>query len=230
MIRKLFEVLRAAFWGPCKIFARLAGRQTPSLPPYHMKESTRIKAELRRYGTEQLNSLPPAFVRECSKKVMDNLKAVPEFAKAKKILTCLSFGNEVDTWPLVNELASEERREVYVVRADRHDQQLHVHPYPCRLQTLSMGLKQPTPGEPEIPPDRANFTIEVALVLGILFDRTRGFRLGHGKGYFDRFLADKTFFTIGLAFERQLVESFPAEPHDVPLRMIVTESSVYRFD
>jgi len=105
---------------------------------------------------------------------------------------------------------------------------MHVHLYPCRLQTLSMGLCQPVPGEVEVPLGSINSIVEVAVILGLAFERGRCYRLGHGKGYFDRFLADKTFTTIGLSFETLMVDRLPVEPHDIPLRMIVTDDIVYR--
>jgi 5-formyltetrahydrofolate cyclo-ligase len=58
----------------------------------------------------------------------------------------------------------------------------------------------------------------------------RGHRLGHGKGYFDTALATvPEKLSIGLAFEAQRVDRLPVEPHDVRLKMIVTEKRVLRF-
>jgi 5-formyltetrahydrofolate cyclo-ligase len=70
--------------------------------------------------------------------------------------------------------------------------------------------------------------LDAAVILGLAFDRQRGYRLGQGKGYFDMFLAGKTFTTIGLSFKDLLLDRFPAEPHDVPVRLLVTEKQVYR--
>ncbi|NJK81752.1 MAG: 5-formyltetrahydrofolate cyclo-ligase [Chloroflexaceae bacterium] len=57
------------------------------------------------------------------------------------------------------------------------------------------------------------------------FDR-RGYRLGYGKGYYDRLLAVAPTPTIGLAFAMQEVEMVPTEPHDLPLTWVVTEHEV----
>lgn len=64
-------------------------------------------------------------------------------------------------------------------------------------------------------------------MLGLGFDR-RGFRLGYGSGYFDRFLAGRPFPAIALAFAVQLEDELPAEPHDIPMTVIVTENEIRR--
>jgi 5-formyltetrahydrofolate cyclo-ligase len=187
------------------------------------------KKEIRQQALERMKALPQPVINERSRLVILNLRQVPEFAEAKGVLTCLSFRQEVNTWPLVKELAADPEREVYVPRADRGDPRLHVHRYPCPLETLKIGLQQPPRGEPELPPEEIASRIDAALVLGVLFDRHRGYRLGYGGGYFDRFLAQHRLFSIGLAFECQMVESLPVAPHDIPMSVVVTEDEVYRF-
>jgi 5-formyltetrahydrofolate cyclo-ligase len=55
-----------------------------------------------------------------------------------------------------------------------------------------------------------------------------GHRLGYGKGYYDRFLSilSPHVKKIGLAFSIQEVDEIPAEPHDVPLDIVITEQGV----
>lgn len=70
----------------------------------------------------------------------------------------------------------------------------------------------------------------VILVPVLAFD-LRLMRLGQGAGFYDRTLADlrKTVpvLSVGLAFECQRAETVPAEPHDQPLDLVVTEQSIY---
>jgi 5-formyltetrahydrofolate cyclo-ligase len=70
-------------------------------------------------------------------------------------------------------------------------------------------------------------TIQVVVLPGLAFD-LRGYRLGRGAGYYDRSLPalGPGARRIGLAFECQVVECMPADPHDVPVDRIVTEDRV----
>jgi 5-formyltetrahydrofolate cyclo-ligase len=63
--------------------------------------------------------------------------------------------------------------------------------------------------------------LDLTLVPGIAFD-VRGCRLGRGKGYYDRLLAGVSGTTCGVAFDEQIVESIPVEPHDIRLNCILT--------
>jgi 5-formyltetrahydrofolate cyclo-ligase len=69
---------------------------------------------------------------------------------------------------------------------------------------------------------------DLVLVPLLAFDRT-GARLGYGQGHYDRTLAAlrarRPVSAIGLAFAAQEVACLPAEPHDIPLDGIVTETA-----
>jgi 5-formyltetrahydrofolate cyclo-ligase len=164
--------------------------------------------------------------RAAAESATARLLTLPEVASASALVVCLSFGDEIDTWPLVDRLLAS-GREVYVPRADPADRQLHLHRYPCELRTISFGLKQPPRDVPELPAQRIETTIDAAIALGLAFDR-RGYRLGYGTGYFDRFLAGRPFPAIGFAFDLQIIEHMPEESHDVPMAAVVTESTTWR--
>lgn len=65
------------------------------------------------------------------------------------------------------------------------------------------------------------------LVPGLAFSKD-GKRLGKGGGYYDKFLSkEPEHRTIALAYEFQLTDGIPAEEHDRPVNVIVTESGIY---
>ncbi len=64
--------------------------------------------------------------------------------------------------------------------------------------------------------------LRVIVVPGVAFD-AQGGRLGHGRGHFDRLLAQSGALLVGLCFENRLVEAVPLEPHDVRMDVVATE-------
>ncbi len=184
------------------------------------------KSELRERLRGRIEAIDPATAARAASRIADRVLALPEIERAEQILTCLSFGSEVDTWRLIERLRSA-GKSLFVPRADPGDGRLHVHPFPCPLRTLAFGLQQPRRDAPELEPGALDETLDAALVLGLGFDR-RGFRLGYGSGYFDRFLVRRPFPAIGLAYAAQIEEALPAERHDVPMQLLVTEDGVYR--
>lgn len=64
------------------------------------------------------------------------------------------------------------------------------------------------------------------LVPGVGFN-VRGERLGHGKGFYDRALADCSGIKLGVGFQRQVIDgSFGFEEWDVPMDLICTEDGL----
>lgn len=183
------------------------------------------KPELRRRMIAQLARLEPGERRRAAAAATESWLAQPE-ADAAGILVCLAFGDEIDTAAVIERLAAA-GRELFVTRADPRDRQLHVHRWPCELVTLEFGLRQPPRGAPELAAGEIAARVGAALVLGLAFD-PRGFRLGHGSGYFDRFLARHPIPSLGFAFDLQLVERIADEPHDVPMHGVVTDRRVVR--
>ena len=71
--------------------------------------------------------------------------------------------------------------------------------------------------------------IDCVIVPGAAFDR-QGNRLGLGGGYYDRFLQRvPNAKRVALAFDYQLLEAVPAEPHDAKMDIIITESETLTF-
>ena len=89
------------------------------------------------------------------------------------------------------------------------------------LEAGPFGIQQPAAGAEVVP--------DVLVVPLLAFDRA-GHRLGYGGGYYDRTLAALhargPVLAIGLAFAAQAVRSVPAEPHDVPLQAVLTETGL----
>lgn len=83
------------------------------------------------------------------------------------------------------------------------------------------GLQEPI-GTDAVPPDALDGIIVPAFGAG-----RNGHRIGHGRGYYDAFLADLGAPTIALVYDACLVDTIPAAPHDVPMSAIVTEHETF---
>ena len=91
-----------------------------------------------------------------------------------------------------------------------------------RLVYGMYGIQEPSPERRIIvTPD----IFDLVIVPGVAFD-SKGGRLGHGKGYYDRFLELTSAFRLALAFDCQLIETLPTELHDVPMNAILSESGI----
>ena len=91
------------------------------------------------------------------------------------------------------------------------------------LEDAALGTSEPAADAPEVTP-------LIMLVPGLAFDAL-GFRLGYGRGYYDRTISalrqGPGLLAIGIAYAAQLIEAVPREDHDQPLDLIVTENGIF---
>jgi len=63
-------------------------------------------------------------------------------------------------------------------------------------------------------------------VPGVLFDKV-GYRIGYGKGYYDRLLTKLGGIKVGVCYQFQVVEELPRDSWDKPVDLVVTEEKIY---
>lgn len=168
----------------------------------------------------RLAALEPRHAHATAEEIATRALAQPAVSGKSIVLCCLSFGHELDTRRLIGRMLGV-GYQVCVPRCVEATRELTAHPYPCPLERLSFGLEQPTADCPTFDLDR----VEAAVLVGLAFDR-RGFRLGYGGGYFDRFLASHPIPTLGLAYDSQIVARLPSTDHDIPMTAVVTETRI----
>lgn len=186
---------------------------SPELGPHTDKKS------LRKLIRQTLADLSEARRLAADQSIREQILAHPAIQEATGIFTCWSFGTEVDTRRLVEDWLKLGKR-VFLPRVEDGERTIHVHEYPCPMKPYRWGLEQPAAETPTIDSGDLSSAFQVAVILGLAFDEQR-YRLGYGGGYFDRFLPDAPFTTIGLAYEEQVVQQLPNEPHDIPLDVVV---------
>ena len=136
----------------------------------------------------------------------------------KNILLYYPHKNEINTIPIIKELLK--RGKTVLLPKVEKDSIL-----PILISDISdlnigfAGIKEPE-GKP-FPKNR----IDVVVVPAVAYDR-RGYRLGYGKGFYDRFLQDFTNLKVGLAYNFQVLKDIPYEEHDIPVDIIITPEEV----
>ncbi len=163
-----------------------------------------------------------------SSRAVELVLALPEFARASCVMMFAPMAGEVDIAPV--SLACERAgKRVLLPRIDW--ERVIIEPVPAP----SADFSSMTPGRyslrepgPEVPAARAA-EIDLVLVPGLAFD-ARGGRLGHGKGFYDRFLASPGMraFYAGVAIAEQLVPEVPMEQGDIRVHAVITDEGTLR--
>lgn len=159
--------------------------------------------------------------------IASRLEGTSLWNAAGTVLFYASIRSEVDTKILIDRCLQRAVRTV-LPRVDKKAAKLILYQILSRddLKPGAFGVPEPACTEQApVPPAE----IDCAIIPGVAFDAT-GARLGYGKGYYDRLLADMKTPAVGLCYEHQLVGHIPCEPHDRRVAMIITEKRIIYCD
>lgn len=180
------------------------------------------KGQLREQVLKKLKKQREDVKRRRSKAIWRKVFRLTAFRQAKTVCCYVSLPYEVQTWQMIEAMIAKDKRVVVpVVREGSTRLALSEIRVPKKdLQPGPFGVHQPKPNRRRSVRVK---DVDFVLVPGLAFDR-RGHRLGHGKGYYDRFLAKlpKTVPTVGLAFRFQLFDSLPTSAHDHAVSSVLT--------
>ncbi len=131
-----------------------------------------------------------------------------------------SFRSEVETGPMIRRALASGKRIILPKVAGKELFLFEIRDFDKDVSSGAWGISEPR-GTARVRLD----DIDIIIVPGAAFDR-QGNRIGYGAGFYDRLLAEFKKPTIAIAFEEQIVPALPADPHDVPMKKIVTEKRV----
>ncbi|MDR0723888.1 MAG: 5-formyltetrahydrofolate cyclo-ligase [Endomicrobium sp.] len=157
-----------------------------------------------------------------SMEIACRVRELSVYKKAKTIMLYLSCGSEVSTDFLVNAVFYDEKEVTVATIIDIKNVKMQA----VRIFSLSdanqlvCGIRQPKANKDDLV---SKESIDLVLVTGIVFSKC-GYRIGYGKGFYDRWLHDVDCTkVVGLAYDFQVIKEVPVEKHDLPVGCIVTE-------
>ena len=171
----------------------------------------KIRSEIRKKAL----SMTEADRREASRIIAGRVLSLPQWEKANTVFLYWSLPTEPDTSAL-REAAIRQGKTVLLPRCEENGSMDAVRWTP---ETVML------PGPYHIPyPEGPAYDGSPDLAVIPCVSATRdGIRLGHGAGYYDRYLAEHDVFSVCLCFSALLSDSLPAEPHDSRASLVVTE-------
>ena len=181
-----------------------------------------LKERERRAALARRDALDPAFRTSVATRLADLAGELPLPAGAL-IGGFLAIRSEIDPLPLLARLADRgQKLALPVVMPDRETMIFRHWPIGDPLEKASFGLSVPPESQPVVEP-------RILLVPLAAYDR-RGYRIGYGKGHYDRAIErlelSGPVLKIGIAFSAQEIDAVPAEPHDRPLDFLLTENGL----
>lgn len=174
------------------------------------------KEEIRDRIKARKSLLTVAEKAHAAAEVFRRLEQSAAFTLAENILLYHALPDELPTQEFIDRWNT--RKHFFLPRVNGLN--LEILPYDrSRLAMGAFHIEEPQ-GD-----DVADISsIEMVVVPAVAYDR-RGNRVGRGKGYYDRLLGETKATKVGVGFDFQLIdEEIPAEPHDVAVDMVITDS------
>ncbi|AEF84008.1 5-formyltetrahydrofolate cyclo-ligase [Treponema primitia ZAS-2] len=197
------------------------------------------KQELRKTLRKQLAALPPETYRDEGKRGAGFMAGYPAWRDTDTVLLFLSAPGEIETDPLLD-LAFSQGKKVFLPRVEGEIARFfHIRSAEGPWSVGAFDIREPLIDEHNPPEEfpapgktgKSGGAPALVVVPGMAFDR-QGNRMGHGKGYYDRFFAKLDdlkipYGMVGFCLEQQVLPDVPVEPWDKKMHAICTGTGLF---
>lgn len=188
------------------------------------------KQDLRKEYLQKRKALTETQVEGFSKKIHDwFFRSIPVHAYAT-IHTFLPIkrNNEIDTWLIINTLQKDFATDIIIPKSYEDGTMSH---YLLTKDTVFEENKWKIPEPSPVSSFQSSVNkIDLVLIPLLCFDK-KGYRVGYGKGYYDRFLAEcrPDVMKIGLSIFEPVDEINDVDEFDVKMDYCITPNKIWSF-
>ncbi len=182
------------------------------------------KVSIRQLLIKKRSTISPLEKEISDELILKNMAAVAELKHAKTILGFYPNASEPQINPYL-EQSLLRKADLYLPRVN--EEQLDI----CQIQSFKdLEQNKLKVFEPSIHHHVTNLeNFEVILLPGLAFNKD-GYRIGYGRGFYDRLLARTQGLRIATAYEFQYNIHFEHEAHDQKIDILITDRNIYRFN
>lgn len=186
---------------------------------------TGFKKLMRSRCRDILNSLSDEYVTAAGNAAQTALMNTSEFAEADTVFCYMNFGKEPSTGSIIDAVHRAGKRLCVPHCISDGIMEAKLYRQGDSLKKNAYGIKEPLCGAEKISPEE----IDLAIIPCVACDR-QGNRIGHGAGYYDRFLEQAGFTRMALCFSKLLMGNVPAYTKDIKMDIIITENEILRIE
>ncbi len=178
-----------------------------------------IKSELRAKYMKMREDISPGDAKAKSSRICQSLLSSEAYKDAHTVLIYCPFKNEIDVLPIAVDAMNKGKSVAFPISEPNGFKLIFKTVNSLdELEEGRYGIYEPSKSAE----DYRNTEKSICIVPGLAFDR-QGYRIGYGKGYYDRFLPDFKGISIGLVYDDLLVDSLPRDDTDVAVDIVISE-------
>lgn len=188
----------------------------------HPLDIRKYKQSIRESSKQRRALMDPELKKRLDRSIAANVRALREYRPAKTLLVYVSTSIEVDT-TIIIENAWADGKKVAVPRCipDTRDMEFHYITSFSQLSSGSFSVLEPDDSLPVV----TDFSDCLMIVPGMQFDM-KGYRLGYGKGYYDRYMVRFTGKSAGICYSDELKPYMHHGRYDRSVDIIVTDLKI----
>ena len=190
-----------------------------------MNSIRKIKDEIRAEYSARRASMDPAEKKRRDDAICRAATALASFRYAESVLLYAATENEIQIRAIAEEALARGKK-IAFPRCDKeaHTMQYHIVSSLDELAQDSYGILEPPPTNPIYDPEN-DLGSAVCFVPGLVYDKA-GYRLGYGKGFYDRYLSHFSGCTLGVVYSDYILPTVPRGRFDVSVDILLTEKGV----
>jgi len=180
------------------------------------------KNQLRQRIKEINDTLTPEYCSEASRIICDKVLLIDGFKNADTVFCFVGVGSEPDTRPIIEAAIKAGKHLCVPLCLDKTTMAaIEITDYDRDLERGFYGLLEPKKDLPVVYVDNIDFA-----VIPCVSCDSEGNRLGHGRGYYDRYLEGRSFECVMLCFEKAMsaVGEIPVDEHDRAIETVITDA------
>jgi len=173
------------------------------------------KAALRKYLLEKRDATSAELRNISSEMIHQNLMQITSFTNSQNIACYFPIGSEVDTHDIMLDIL-QQNKNLLLPRIVNDNLEFYIVENLEKLEKGSFEIMEPKDS------CKKAKKIDCILIPTVGISKL-GYRLGYGRGYYDKFLSLTDTVKISLTYSKQIVKSIPSDLHDIKMDWIVTE-------
>lgn len=180
------------------------------------------KFEARAHAKEIQAGISKEEFKTMGQAMLEQLSRLPEYQEAHTVFCFVGAKGEPDTFPILKQIVADHKQLCVPKVTSMSDMAIIAIADYSSLMPGAFGIQEPIAGKVVFSRD-----IDLAIV-PCQAATEQCFRLGHGGGYYDRFMNHYNGKSVLLCPDALVMEDLPVEAHDCPTTLMITESRTIR--
>lgn len=184
------------------------------------------KREARERYSALRDSIDKELKKEYDRKICERVASLSSYRYADVVMLYYPTGSEIDTSLIFEDAKKKGKKTAYPLCISDGVMEYRLVESADDFAKGAFGIMEPKADTSVfVKDDRTNV---ICIVPALVFDK-RGYRLGYGKGYYDRYLENMKGTKIGLCYSSLVAEKVPTGRYDLKVDTLITEKGVMSF-